>query len=264
MRIAVLGLGEAGSLIAGDLVQAGDEVQGYDPAAVPTPDGVTRHLLPGAAVDRCDLVMAVTPGSHARAAIAGVLDSLGNGVVYADLSTGAPHLKREMAGMIESRGGVFADVALMSPVPGRGARAPALASGSGAQRFALLINARGGNVEVVGADAGEAATRKLLRSVVMKGLSALLMESMEAAHLSGKGEWLWDHLVDQLTTVDVALMRRLLVDTPGHAQRRLEEMEAAQALLTELGLPAPMTTATIAHLERLIDEEVADVSQDLA
>jgi 3-hydroxyisobutyrate dehydrogenase-like beta-hydroxyacid dehydrogenase len=135
-----------------------------------------------------------------------------------------------------------------------------LVSGSGAQQFADLMNARGGNVEVVGARAGEAATRKLLRSVIMKGLAALLMESMEAAQLVGKRDWLWDHLVGELTTVDAALLRRLLLDTAPHAERRLDEMKAAQELLVGLGVPAHMTTATIAHLERLIGQGTPYIS----
>lgn len=260
MRVAVLGLGEAGSVIASDLAQVGDEVQGYDPAGVPTPQGVKRHARPDMAADRCELVLAVTPGSQARAALGAVIDALEDQAVYADLSTGSPGLKEELAAVIAGRGARFADVALMSPIPGHGLAAPALVSGTGAQQFADLMNARGGDVEVVGAWAGEAATRKLLRSVIMKGLAALLMESMEAAQLAGKGDWLWGHLVGELTTIDAALLRRLLLDTAPHAERRLDEMKAAQELLVELGLPAHMTTATIAHLERLIARGMPDIS----
>ena len=247
-------------MIASDLARAGDEVQGYDPARIPTPHGVERHARPDAAVDGCDLVLAVTPGSQARAALGGALDALGAEVVYADLSTGSPGLKEELAAVIAGHGARFADVALMSPIPGRGLAAPALVSGSGAQEFADLMNARGGNVEVVGARAGEAATRKLLRSVMMKGLAALLIESVEAAQLAGKGEWLWGHLVAELTSLDAALLRRLLLETAPHAGRRLDEMKAAQEMLLGLGVPAHMTTATIAHLERLLTEGMPDVS----
>lgn len=260
MRVAVLGLGEAGSLIAADLARAGDEVQGYDPVGVPTPQGVKRHARPDVAADQCELVLAVTPGSQARAALDGVLDVLEGQAVYADLSTASPGLKEELAALVAGRGPRFADVAVMSPIPGHGLTALALVSGSGANQFADLINARGGNVEVVGARAGEAATRKLLRSVVMKGLAALLMESMEAAQLAGRGEWLWDHLVAELSTVDAALLRRFLLDTVPHAERRLDEMKAAQELLVELGMPAYMTTATMAHLERLIGQGLPDIS----
>jgi 3-hydroxyisobutyrate dehydrogenase-like beta-hydroxyacid dehydrogenase len=260
MRVAVLGLGEAGSLIAADLARAGDEVQGYDPAGVPTPQGVKRHARPDMAADQCELVLAVTPGSQARAALDGVLDVMEKQTIYADLSTGSPGLKLELAGVLAGRGPRFVDVALMSPVPGHGLNTPAMASGSGAQQFADSMNARGGDVEVVGDRPGEAATRKLLRSVVMKGVAALLMESMEAAQLAGKRDWLWGHLVDELTTVDAVFLRRLLHETSPHAGRRLDEMKAAQELLAELGVPGHMTSGTIAHLERLIDEGMPDMS----
>jgi 3-hydroxyisobutyrate dehydrogenase-like beta-hydroxyacid dehydrogenase len=262
MRVGVLGLGEAGSLIAADLVEAGDDVHACDPSPVPTPDGVMRHSRPDAAVAACELVLAVTPGGRARTALDSVLDALGSGVVYADLSTGSPAMKEDLADLVDGRGRLFADVALMSPVPGRGLSAPALASGSGAAQFAELINRRGGEVEVVGTRAGEAATRKLLRSVVMKGLAALLIESMEAGEQAGKSEWLWDHLVSELTSLDAGMLRRLLLDTAPHAGRRLDEMRAARESLAGLGVPAVMTTATIANLERLLAEGMPDIRVD--
>lgn len=251
MRVAVLGLGEAGSVLASDLVSWGDEVNGHDPAPVPTMGGVEHHSTPEDAVAGCSLVIAVTPASGALALLQSVVKSLDDGVVYADLSTGSPRLKGEMAEIAAGLDVTFVDVALMSPIPGRGLAAPALASGAGAGRYADLINARGGQVEVVGERAGEAAARKLLRSVVMKGLAALLSESTEAAARYGQADWFWDHLVEQLGSIDEPLMERLLFATASHTGRRLEEMEAARDLLIELGVPATMTSATIAQLRRL-------------
>lgn len=261
MKVAVLGLGEAGSIIAGDLARGGDEVHGYDPAPVPVIDGVHRHEGPQAAVAGCSLVLAVTHASHARTLLDEIVKSLTDGVVYADLSTGSPGMKETLDGIVAKQGGLFVDVALMSPVPGRGLAAPALASGRGAVQFADLINARGGKVEVIGERSGEAAARKLLRSVVMKGLAALLMESTEAATRYGLAEWFWNHLIEQLGSIDRALMDRLLQATQTHAGRRRQEMEAARDLLVELGVPAIMTSATIEHLRRLTDDGHAGSAQ---
>jgi 3-hydroxyisobutyrate dehydrogenase-like beta-hydroxyacid dehydrogenase len=252
MRVAVLGLGEAGALIASDLVAAGDEVRGHDPGPVATPTGVRRHDSAREAVEGCGLVIALTPGGSARDALETVLDSLGPETVYADLSTGSPGSKAELAALVANRGASFADVALMSPVPGRGLGAPALVSGSGATRYAELVNARGGSVEVVGPAAGEAASRKLLRSVVTKGLAGVLMEAMEGAEATGRGEWMWNHVVELLTGLDEPMLRRLVAETPRHARRRLEEMEAVREMLAGLGVPSPMTEATIARLRRLV------------
>ncbi|MGH8947015.1 MAG: DUF1932 domain-containing protein, partial [Acidimicrobiia bacterium] len=254
MKLAVLGLGEAGSLLATDLARAGDEVRGHDPANVATPDGVDRIDRPEDAVTGCELVLAVVPGSQARTVFSSVIEYLVDGVLYADLSTASPSAKEELAVIAAGQGVSFADVAIMSAVPGRGLTAPALASGDGAQRYAELINGRGGNLEVVGERAGEAAARKLLRSVLMKGLAAVLIESTEAAEAYGEGEWFRSHLVDQLTAIDVDLIDRLLHDTAPHAKRRLEEMVAAEEMLTALGVPTDVTGATIARLRRMVEQ----------
>lgn len=250
MRVAVLGLGEAGLALAADLARAGDEVCGYDPAPVPRISGVDVCESPAVAVARCDLVLAVTHASQAAGLLGSVVEKLDKGLIYADLSTASPGLKETLAKRLANRDALFVDVALMAPVPGRGLATPALASGNGAPQYATLINARGGRVEVVDAQAGTAAARKLLRSVVMKGLAALLIESTEAAERYGEGDWFWNHLVEQFGAMDEALLRRLRLATSTHAGRRVEEMEAARELLIELGVPATMTEATIAQLRR--------------
>lgn len=255
IKIAILGLGEAGSQLAIDLARAGDHVQGYDPAEVATPERVERIEEPADAVAGCELVLAVTPGAQARSLLSSVVDHLLDGALYADLSTAAPAVKEELADLSRMSEVLFADVALMAPVPGRGVAAPALASGAGAARYAELINARGGGVEVVGERAGEATSRKLLRSILMKGLAAVIIESMEAAEASGRRDWFWGHLVDQLTSVDIGLIERLLFDTAPHAKRRVDEMLAAQEMLATLGVPTDMTAATIGRLRRLAGED---------
>jgi 3-hydroxyisobutyrate dehydrogenase-like beta-hydroxyacid dehydrogenase len=139
-------------------------------------------------------------------------------------------------------------VALMAPVPGNGLRTPALASGPAADAFAARLRPLGMPVEVVGPEAGQAATRKLLRSVVMKGLAQLLIESLDGAEAAGCAAETWDDLVVQLTSIDEALVRRLVTGTLPHAPRRLHEMEATVDLLDDLGVDATMSRATVSRL----------------
>lgn len=251
MKITVFGLGEAGSLIAHDLAGAGAEVAGYDPADVATPDGVTRHTEPGPAVKGSVLVLAVTAAADAQKAIAQAWDAMKRGTVYADLSTAPPGLKEDLADTAALRGLPFADVALMGTVPGNGLGTPALASGPGAERYAEFVNELGGAVEVIGASPGDASARKLLRSVVTKGLTSTLIESMEAAEAHGDQEWIWPHLVELLTNADEAFLRRLLEGTPKHIDRRIVEMESAQSFLESLGVAPTMTAATVERLRRV-------------
>jgi 3-hydroxyisobutyrate dehydrogenase-like beta-hydroxyacid dehydrogenase len=256
VRIAVFGLGEAGSLYAADLVAAGAEVHGYDPAGVTTPAGVVRHETPADAVEQTEVVMALTAASDATGALVQALEAIPRSAVYADCATASSGLKRHLAAIAADAGIEFADVALMSPVPGRGSRTPALASGSGASRFVALMAPLGMTVADDGPEAGRAAARKLLRSVVMKGFASLLIESIEAAHAAGLADETWANLVGQFTETDEGLMRRMVEGTGPHALRRLHEMEATADLLAELGIDPVMTRATVESLRRIQSGQV--------
>lgn len=251
MRIAVFGLGEAGSLYAGDLVAAGAEVHGFDPASVATPEGVMRHDDPVSAVDEADVVMALTAASDSTTALTQAIDAIPRSAVYADCATAASGLKRRLAATADDAGLAFVDVALMAPVPGTGLRTPALASGSGARHFVDLMAPLGMTITDDGDEAGRAAARKLLRSVVMKGFAALIIESMDAARAAGLTDETWENLAEQFTAADEALLRRLVEGTEPHALRRLHEMEATAELLAELGVDPVMTRGTVESLRRI-------------
>jgi 3-hydroxyisobutyrate dehydrogenase-like beta-hydroxyacid dehydrogenase len=248
-RVCVFGLGEAGSLIARDLAMLpAVEVHGYDPADVATPGGVLRHDHPEAAVAGADVVLGITAAADATAALTQALDAIPRGAVYADLATASAGLQRSLATTAVGAGVGFTDVALMSPVHGTGLRTPALASGPAARAFIAIMGPLGMPVEHAGDEPGMAATRKLLRSVVVKGLTALVVESMQAAEAAGLAGETWDNIAGQLTAADEEFIRRLVTGTGRHAARRVHEMEAATELLAELGVEPIMTSATAARL----------------
>jgi 3-hydroxyisobutyrate dehydrogenase-like beta-hydroxyacid dehydrogenase len=254
-KVAVFGLGEAGAAIAADLVRVGADVAGFDPADVRTPDGVRRVGEPTEAVARADLVLAVTPAADAPAALKQGLDAIAPSVVYADLSTASPDLKRQLAGAAPATMR-FVDVALMSPVAGKGLFTPQLASGPGAVRYAGLLAEVGVPVEVAGSEAGDAATRKLLRSVAVKGFAAAVIEAVRAAEAAGLLDETWHNLVQQFTAIDEAFLRRMIDGTATHALRRLHEMEAAGEMLEHLGVDPVVTRATVESLRRVPSEGV--------
>src|SRR5690606_13348455 len=176
-RIALLGLGEAGSLIAADLVAAGAEVVGYDPRPVEAPAGVSLASSEAQAAGGADVVLSVNWASAALGAAQAAAEALGPGQVFAELNTGSPSLKRTVAEVISPTGAKFVDVALMSNVPGKGVRTPMLAAGPGAGEFARVLGAYGATVEVLDGAPGDAARRKLLRSVFMKGFGSVVVEA---------------------------------------------------------------------------------------
>lgn len=244
--IAVLGLGEAGARLALDLAAAGVEVRGYDPRRGVELPGVARAPDPASAVAGAQVVLSVNSAAAARAAAEGARPALGSGSVFADLNTASPSLKRELAALVG--GDAFADVALLGAVPVRGLRTPALASGAGARAFADALRPFGMPVEVVSAQAGDAAARKLLRSVFMKGLAAAAIESLDAAGAAGQAAWLESEIAG---VIGIELLQRLLDGSHAHAARRVDEMEAASELLAELGVEPRIAMASGAVLAAL-------------
>lgn len=107
---------------------------------------------------------------------------------------------------------------------------------------------------MVGERPGDAAARKLLRSVVTKGLTALVIEAMDAAGGRGDAEWFWQHLVELITDADETLLDRFISGTSKHVERRIIEMQSAHEFLESMAVPAPMTAATVESLRRIRSE----------
>ncbi len=247
--IAVLGLGEAGGRLAADLVAAGAEVRGFDPQPVHLPARVDRAPDTKSAVAGCDVVLSVNSAAVSRSVAEAAREGLGGGAVFADLNTAAPALKRELASLLGDA--PFADVALLGSVPALGLSTPALASGAGARAFADALGPLGMPVEVVSAQAGDAAGRKLLRSVFMKGMAASAVEALDAAGVAGEAEWLEREIAG---VIGAGLLERLVDGSRAHAVRRIDEMNAASALLAELGIEPHVARASAAVLARLASE----------
>lgn len=249
-RIAVIGLGEAGAELARDLSGAGATVVGFDPA-VARLDGLEVAGAAPDAVRGAEVVLSVNAASVAVAVAESVASALDRDAVFADLNTSSPAAKRAVAAVVTPGGARFADVALMAPVAGRGLRTPALASGPGAERFAAVVGGLGMPVTAIGPEPGDAAARKLVRSVFMKGLAAAIGEALEAAERLGARDELYDDIAATLAGADAALLARLVEGSVRHAGRRAEEMAAARAMLDELGVEPRIAGASEAWLRSL-------------
>ena len=256
--IAVLGLGEAGSVIARDLVAAGTRVRGYDPA-VTAAEPILDTASEAEAAREAHVVLSVNSAKAAvdafKAGLSGLSVDGSPDLLWADLNTASPGIKRQLAGIAADAGVPFADVAMMAPVPGRGLRVPMLASGTGAARYAALLSPLGADIEVLDGPAGLAASKKLLRSVFYKGMAASIVEALAAARAAGDEQWLREHIAAELAGADAATLDRITDGTRRHAVRRTAEMEAAADMLTELGVPPLMTDASRAVHERLAGKE---------
>ncbi|MDX1416083.1 MAG: DUF1932 domain-containing protein [Candidatus Promineifilaceae bacterium] len=249
MKFAILGLGEAGGALAADLVGLGATVFGWDPVPRSIPEGV--HFMAGnpEAVRQADVVLSVNWASAAIEVAEEVLSVLRAEQLYADMNTASPRTKQQVAQILHQHNILFADVAIMAPILPRGIRTPTLASGPGADKYQQMMSTYHMPVSVVDNQAGSAATRKLLRSIVYKGIAAVIIEAQEAAKEFDCEAWLREQmltLIDQEATIE-----RMIVGSRVHAKRRIEEMTAVSEMLRELGVAPHMSEAAVQWLTDL-------------
>lgn len=254
--IAVLGLGEAGSAIAADLHVRGVTVRAFDPV-VPAPPGIVACEGDADACRGAAVVLSLTTAHEAEAALTAALPAVEKDAIYADLNTSSSALKQRLAAAAGEAGIAFADVALMSPVPGNGLRTPMLVSGAAAEKYAGFLRKAGAVVEVLPGPPGAAAARKLVRSVFFKGLAAAVTESLRAARAAGCEDWIRENIAAELASASAATVDRLEHGSIKHARRRAEEMAAASELLRELGIPPRISSASEQWLHQLMSEQVS-------
>jgi 4-hydroxy-4-methyl-2-oxoglutarate aldolase len=259
MKIAVLGLGEAGSIYAAGFAATGGTVTAYDPAEPPLPDGVTAAASVGSAVRDADLVISLVTAAHAVHVAAESAAHLPSSAVFADLNAASPQRKAEIAAALGDAADRCADVAVIGSVPQFGARTALIASGPAADAVAEKFRLLGAEVDAIGGSPGDASRRKMLRTVFMKGLGAVITEAVDAGAAAGESEWVRAQIAKALVGGDRAL-DRLDRGTRKHAERRGHESRAAADLLASLGVP-PVVTTAVADRHRALS---LDAPHDLA
>lgn len=236
MQIAVLGLGEAGRIFAESFAQAGQQVVGFDPAPVVVDEAVTRVDSVAEAVAGADLILSLTTARFALGAAQDAATHLKEGAFYLDLNAGSAALKQEIQAAVEALNpaAIVVDGAVIGSVRSYGAQVQVLLAGEHAETAAQQLLAAGGNPEVVSTSMGAASQRKLLRSVFMKGLGALITESMEAGELAGETEWMQQQIARALADGDAGV-ERLHSGTKIHGARRAHELGDSMTMLAALG-----------------------------
>src|SRR5690606_23395686 len=126
-----------------------------------------------------DLVLSLATGAHAVTAAEAALPGLAAPTVYVDMNAASPGTKTGVARTIGASAQVV-DGAIIGSVLKFGAKANVILSGPCADDAARLLRAVGADAEAIGDQVGAASRRKLLRSVFMKGLGALITEAMDA------------------------------------------------------------------------------------
>lgn len=260
-RIGVLGFGEAGSAFADALARAGAAVVAHDrrwdscaaaqmEALAGGHPGVEFRSLAGM-VAATDVILSTVTTDAARDAAQACLPYLKPGQVYCDLNSTAPARKRELDALLAPGGAVFVEGAILGLIALGGARTQILLGGGEAAALSARLNELGLNTSAYSPEIGRASTFKLLRSVFSKGLEALVIEFLMAAHEAGLGDELWREVTELLADgrFDEVARNWVCSHAVAHA-RRHHEMVQVEALLDELGVEPLMTAATRRFFER--------------
>ena len=254
-RLAFIGFGEVGSLFARDLLAVGHaEITAFDPAfADPSSRpsrnlrerAVTRAASAGEAALGAELVFCcVTAGSALDAARAAA-PGLARGAFFLDVNSVSPGTKREAAAIVQQAGGRYVEAAVMTSVPPHGIRAPMLLGGPQAEAFMPLAEALGLRAQVFSAELGRASAVKMCRSIMVKGLEALVTECMLASRRYGVEQEVLASLADTLPHKDwPGLARYTMSRALIHGKRRAEEVREVVRTIEEAGLGAMQSPAT--------------------
>ncbi|CAN5667248.1 DUF1932 domain-containing protein [soil metagenome] len=257
LTIAFIGYGEAGGLLAHGLAQRGLPVRVYD-ILFDVPDQRAAMLekarlgkvracktLAEAVRGAHVVVSAVTATSAAQAAEdAGRMMTTGQ--VFLDINSVSPETKRGDCKLIEASGGDYVEAAVMAPVPPYGIKVPMLLGGKRAEEVATLLSGLGMKAKAVSQEVGVASAIKMRRSVMIKGLEALTVESMAAARHYGCEAAVLASLEETFPGMGWTkqLPHYLISRVAEHGERRAAEMREVTQTLRDAGVPPYMSAAS--------------------
>lgn len=175
---------------------------------------------------------------------------LGRHHLYADMNSVSPAAKQSIKLIVAERGAGFVEAAIMAPVPPHGHRVPILLGGAEAQTFKELMTPYGMRLEIVSREVGAAAATKMFRSIIVKGLEALIFECVLGASRYGAEQRVFDSLGETFPGIDWnALANYMIGRVVVHGERRAREMEEVAETLRSLGIEPLMAQATAERMD---------------
>ena len=253
-RIALLGFGEVGRMLADNLAQARvPDIAVYDIAFADERSAQSRAAA-SAAVRMCtsapeaavgaELIISAVTAAATKDAARSVVPGLMRGAYFLDLNSASPGMKRLAAGAIENAGGRYVEAAVMTPIAPKGIGSAMLMSGRHAREFLEEASHLGFSARVFSEDVGRASAVKMCRSILIKGMETLLLESMLTARKNGVENEVLASLFDLLPHPDWQKHARYMISRSLiHGKRRAEEVREAARTVREAGVDAVMTPA---------------------
>lgn len=259
INLGLIGYGEVGRIFCAGLkpqvasVQAWDIKLGADDAlAAPlreraAQDGVALCDSPAGLCARADLILSAVTASHTVEVAREAARHIRTGSIFLDLNSASPGAKREAAGLVEAAGAVYVEAGVMTSVPPYGIRVPMLLGGARSEILAQTLCGLGMDARAVSEELGVASAIKMCRSVMIKGLEALVIESYTTAREYGVEDYVLPTLQETFPSIDWSEQGAYFYSrVVQHGRRRAEEMREVANTVREAGFEPLMAAATAA------------------
>ncbi len=199
----------------------------------------------GACITGVDGIFSLVTADQALNAAENAANHIPRDCFYFDCNSCAPDTKKAASRIITAAGGIYIDVAIMAPVHPLLHRAPLLVSGPNGNAALAFLTQMDMGAEFIGAEIGRASSIKMIRSIMMKGLEALIAECV----LSGRKAGVENIVLDTLEKTYPGfnwhekasyMLERMMV----HGPRRAAEMREVALTVEQLGVDNSMSKAT--------------------
>ncbi len=200
-------------------------------------------------VRSCDVIFSAVTVDQAALVGTAIIENADSQRLVVDVNAATPSVKRRLAALADNAGVRYVDASIMGAVSIYGHGVQLICSGEGARDLDDALRPFGFDVQVLEGPAGAGAGVKMLRSVVTKGMEALLVEALTAARALGIVESAFAGIcgpMDATTYSDFAVM--CIKTDVLHAGRRAIEMQEISTELEQIGLDPIMTNATTKRL----------------
>jgi 3-hydroxyisobutyrate dehydrogenase-like beta-hydroxyacid dehydrogenase len=254
-RIGLVGYGEVGRILAEDLRRQDVAVAAYDVELGAGADAQMRqhaeqHNVPLAAshgelASQADFVVSAVTASQTVAVAASCAPAIKRSAFFLDFNSASPGAKIRASGLVEAAGARYVEGAVMNAIAPYRIRVPLLLGGPSAAALQPLLLALGFDATVASEKLGVASATKMCRSVMVKGLEAMVIESFTAARAYGVEDQVVASLAETFPGIDwekqgAYFFQRVIQ----HGRRRAEEMREAAATVREAGLEPWSAAAT--------------------
>jgi 3-hydroxyisobutyrate dehydrogenase-like beta-hydroxyacid dehydrogenase len=269
-HVALIGFGEFGGIFGRDLAAAGISVAVFD---ILFNSGQSRASMLAKAKDAnvracdsldeairgADLVISAVTSSAATGAAKEAASALRGGQTYLDINSVSPETKREIARILEPSNAIFVEAAVMAPVSPQRLKVPMLLGGADAELVAARLRSIGMNATAISDRIGVASAVKMCRSVIIKGIEALAVESLFAARRYGAEKEVLASLAATYPHMgwDGPLPDYVISRVAEHGSRRAAEMREAAETLRNVGLE-PLTALATAERQDWLVQEMAE------